>query len=94
MRGDEHDGGRITTLAHERGSFDARQARHRDVEEHDVVDELAREAERLDRARGFAENLHLGMCGEQVAQLGARGRFVVHDQRANRHRRPAPLGSG
>jgi hypothetical protein len=57
--------------------------RHLDVEEHHFRLELRRGLDRLQPGRGLAQDLHVGIRGKHLAQEGARGGLVVHDQHAD-----------
>ena len=85
VRRDEDDSWALATVEHEPRHFDSRHPRQFDVEEDDVVAHTLRERECLTRGSGLADDLDLGMRGEQVAQLASRRRLVVHDQRADAH---------
>ena len=68
-----------------RRRLEPRRARHLHVEEDDVVRELARQLDRLGGARRLTDDLHVRVRLEQVAELRARRRLVVDEQRAHRH---------
>ena len=66
-------------------------ARHRDVEQHEVGMVLRARMQRFAPIARFGDQFDPGLFGEQVAQAFAREGFVVGDQHS--HDRP-PAGSG
>jgi trehalose 6-phosphate phosphatase len=83
VRGHEDDCRRVALFVDVRRRLEPGDAGHLHVEEHDVVVEIAGQLERLGSARRLADNLHLRMRGEQVAELRPRRRLVVDEERSN-----------
>ena len=100
VRGDENDvrklvAGRLDRVERR----EAVEARHLDVEEHDVGPRPLDRRDGFATGRRFARDLDIAGCLEKPAHLGARRRFVVNDQRAQasgmamrRRRRERPRG--
>ena len=63
--------------------LEAVELRHLDVEEHRVRLELGRRLDRLQPGGGLAQDLHVRLRGQHLAQEGARGGLVVDDQHAD-----------
>ena len=85
VRGHEHDERARRPRRQLARGVDTGQLGHRDVAEDDVVVEARRQRERLAHGRGLADHLDAVGPLEQVAQLGARRRLVVDDQREQAH---------
>ena len=85
MGGDEDDGRPLAAIEHEPRDLEAGHAGHLDVEEDHVVTDVLGQRQRLGGRRRLADDLQLGVRGEQVAQLPARWGFVVDDQSTDSH---------
>ena len=83
VRGHEHELRRSGPTVHETSGVEPGEPGHLDVDEDHVVRNRSRELQRLGRARRLADDFDLRVGGEQVAQLRARGRLVVDEQRGS-----------
>ena len=95
MGRDEHDRRAVRQLGQRLGELDAAlTARHRDIEEHDVVRHALGQHQRLARTCGLPRDLDAVDAGEQVAQLAAGRRLVIDDQRQQCHAATSTLAGG
>ena len=86
MRRHKHDRGSVRQRRELlRGLDPTRTTRHRDIEKDDVVGHALGEHQRLACARSLAGDLDPIDATQQVAQLRARGRLVVDDERKQGH---------
>ena len=76
-------------LAQRRGDIEAARAGHLNVEQHQIRRQLGDPLGRLHAVVGLADDLHIGMRGEQLPQPLTRRLFIVHEQGAN-HVKPMP----
>jgi hypothetical protein len=61
-------------------------AGHLDVEQHEIGRQLGDPFSSLDAVPGIADDLDVGVRGQQLPQPLTRGLFVVHEQCSDRHR--------
>ncbi len=83
-RGHEHDH-RHALLRHLRDHFEPRQARHLDVEEHEVRGFLGDGGDRFAAVGALAHDGDVGRVLQAQLEAAPRQGFVVHDQGADGH---------
>ena len=82
VRGDEDDG--RPGLDRQGGrDVEAAGLGHLDVEEHHLGPHPVDRRDRLRALGALADELHVGVLGQEAAEPGARQRLVVHDEGAN-----------
>ena len=70
---------------------EAVQARHLNIEEHEIGVVFADQADSLKAVLALRDDIHVGIVGKQVGELVARELFVIHDDGGQGHRRSLGL---
>jgi len=90
--GDKNDGGRLPG-GQGPGDFQAVELRHVEVQKHQVRLLLKNGINGIGAIVALADDLDIGLLGEEFAEAITRQRFVVHNQGAKRHTEASSCGS-